>query len=98
MKADAIVDVKMFATTNGGRNGPTPPDKFGCPLEIEGKYYDCRFDLTASGPLRPGHSAVVPVAFLFPEDVIPLLSRETKFNLWEGRAIGSGRVVSISSA
>jgi hypothetical protein len=98
MKPDAIVEVELLATEDGGRNGPTPSDKFGCPLEIGSKFYDCRFDLTESGPLRPGHSSVVPVAFLFPEDVIPLLSQGTTFNLWEGRTIGSGRVISISSA
>jgi hypothetical protein len=98
MKADAIVEVELLATANGGRNGPTPSDKFGCPLEIESKFYDCRFDLTESGPLRPGYSTVVPVAFLFPDDVIPLLSQGTRFNLWEGRTIGTGRVISISSA
>lgn len=98
MKADAIVEVELLATSDGGRNGPTPPEKFGCPLEIEGKFYDCRFDLSGSGPLRPGHSSLVPVAFLYREDVLPLLSQGSRFNLWEGRTIGSGRVVSISSA
>jgi hypothetical protein len=98
MKADAIVEVELLATEDGGRNGPTPSDKFGCPLEIGSKFYDCRFDLTASGPLRPGCSSVVPVAFLFPEDAIPLLFEGATFKLWEGRTIGTGRVISMSSA
>lgn len=97
MKADAIVQIELLPTEDGGRSGATPSDKFGCPLEIGSKFYDCRFDLTASGPLRPGHSSVVPVAFLFPEDVIPLLSEGTTFKLWEGRTIGTGRIISISS-
>lgn len=72
MKADAIIAIELLPTAKGGRAGPTPPDKFGCPLEIAGRFYDCRLDLTSSGPLSPGQSAVVPVAFLCPEDVVPL--------------------------
>src|SRR6266705_6290079 len=35
-EGDILVDVHMFTTENGGRNGPTPTKFFGCPAEIQG--------------------------------------------------------------
>ena len=98
MKPDAIISVELLPTLSGGRNGATPAKQFGCVFEINGEYFDCRLDLSESGPLMPGCKATVPVAFLYPENVVPRLSEGTQFNLWEGKTIANGRVVSISSA
>ena len=92
---DAIVDVGLFTTEQGGRRGPTPPRAFGCPLGFNGEYFDCRFDLSESGPLRPGETARVPVTFLFPALIVPWLRPGSELVLWEGKAIGRARVAEI---
>jgi len=97
MKPDAIILVELLPTLRGGRNGATPASQFGCVFEINGEYFDCRLDLSKSGPLLPGSSATVPVAFLYPENVVPRLTEGMQFNLWEGKTIATGRIVSIST-
>lgn len=95
MKPDATVEIEMLPTANGGRAGATPPNQFGCVFELGGEYYDCRLDLTSSGPLIPGQSANVPLAFLFPEKVVPRLMEGAQFHLWEGHTIATGHVKSV---
>ena len=97
MKTDAVVLIELLPTLNGGRSGATPASQFGCLFELAGEYFDCRLDLSESGPLLPGRSATVPIAFLRPENVVSRLTIGTQFNLWEGRTIATGRVVSLSS-
>ena len=98
MKPDAIISVELLPTLSGGRSGATPASHFGCVFELNGEYFDCRLDLSESGPLMPGCTATVPVAFLYPENVVPRLTEGMPFHLWEGKTIATGRVISISSA
>lgn len=98
MQHDAVLDVSMLSTAEPGRNGPTPPKQFGCIFEMHGKYYDCRLDLSETGPLSPGQRAMVPVAFLHPEDVLPYLSEGAVCSLREAHTIASVRVARIVSA
>lgn len=97
VKADAIVNIEMLPTSEGGRSGPTPPNQFSCLLQVSGRNFDCRLHLTGSGSLLPGGSATVPVTFLYPEDVLPLLAVGTSITLWDGRVVATGRVISKST-
>lgn len=72
-----------------------PPDVFGCPIGFAGVFFDMRMDLRVVGPLHPGMSAKVPIRFLRPDLIMPLLHQDDTFTLWEGRTIGSGRVLQI---
>ena len=92
MNHDAVVEVSMLTTEAGGRQGPTPTGQFGCIFQVEDDYFDCRLDLSSSGPLSPGQTATVPVAFLHPEDVVPRLSVGTRCGLREARIIASAVV------
>lgn len=92
MKHDAVLDISMLSTAEGGRSGPTPPMQFGCIFELQGDYYDCRLDLSEVGPLSPGQRATVPVAFLHPEDVLPRLRTGDFCSLREARVIATARV------
>ncbi len=87
--------VAFLPTAEGGRKGPTPPDVFGCPIGVAGELFDMRMDLSEVGPLRPGTSSEVPIRFLRPDLVMPLLHRGDTFTLWEGRTIGTGEVLQI---
>jgi hypothetical protein len=88
-------EVHMLATDEGGRQGPTPPDMFGCPVGIAGEFFDMRMDLSSVGALPPGASAQVPIRFLRPDLVMPLLHPGEVFTLWEGKTVGTGKVVQI---
>ena len=95
MDADAIVDVELLSTTDGGRRVPTPATFLGCPFGVDGEYFDCRLLFWETGPLSPGASARVPVVFLSPALVIPRIHPGKSFTLWEGKTIGHGTVVEV---
>jgi hypothetical protein len=93
---DLLVDIELLPTHLGGRVGPTLPDRFGCPVSIDGEYFDARFDLSAHGSLLPGHSLqAVPLKFLSPHLALPLITVGKVMPLWEGRTIGHAKVTSI---
>ena len=88
-KADILAEVRLLSTEHGGRQGPTPTDKFGCPVGIGAEFFDMRIDLSDTGSLSPGQTARVPMAFLRPDLVLPLLQIGSEFNLWDGRQVAS---------
>ncbi len=94
-RADILADVRLLPTETGGRRGPTPADEFGCPIGVGTEFFDMRIDLSSTGSLSPGQSARVPMAFLRPDFVLPLLQVGSEFTLWEGKTIGHGRVVEM---
>ncbi len=94
-KADILAEDHLLPTESGGRRGPTLADKFGCPVGIGSEFFDMRIDLSSTGSLSPGQTARVPMAFLRPDFVLPLLHVGSEFTLWEGRTIGHGRVIEM---
>jgi hypothetical protein len=92
---DIIASVRFYTTEAGGRKGPTPPDKFGCPFDFQGEKFDCRLLLGGVGSIAPGATARVPIAFLYPELVKPRLKVGNGFTLWEMRTIAVGVVEEI---
>jgi hypothetical protein len=94
-KVHLLADIQFLPTAEGGRRGPTPPERFGCPLEFEGEYFDCLLDLSERGPVVPGEFVRVPVAFLCPELILPRLAVGATFTLWEKRTIARGTVVEL---
>ncbi len=92
MTPDIIAMITLYETEKGGRSGPTPPDQFGCLVEIDGQHFDCRLILDGVGSLRPGQTAIVPIMFLHPELPLPLLRISRDFRLWDGKVVGNGEV------
>ena len=95
LTAEIIADLQFLATTDGGRGGPTPERVFGCPLECAGELFDCRLDLSESGPISPGQAVRVPIQFLFPQLILPRLRAGCAISLWEGRIIAQGTVARV---
>src|SRR5437762_2736828 len=91
-RPDIIASLHFFGTDEGGRNGPTPPKIFRCPLEFDGEKFDCVLHLEETGPLSPGSKATLPITFLFPELIKPRLRIGNEFTLWEMRTIADGVV------
>jgi hypothetical protein len=92
---DIIASVRFYATERGGRKEPTPPGIFRCPLEFEGKKFDCGLHLEKIGSIAPGTDATVPISLLFPALIKPRLKVGSRFTLWEMRTIAEGVVEQI---
>jgi hypothetical protein len=92
--------VYLYPTQDGGRSGPTPSDKFGCPLKFEPnavESWDFKIDLSTIGSLCPGHTYFdVPAEFLSPELVLPKLMIGTRLYMWERNIIGTLDVTRIA--
>lgn len=85
----------FYRTEDGGREGPTPSDKFGCLFELNGEYFDCRLLLQGLGSLSPGQSATVPIKFLNSDLLKHRLSVTQSFHLWDGKIIADGEIQEI---
>jgi hypothetical protein len=94
-KPDIMASLRLYTTAEGGRKGPTPPDKLGCPFEFQGELFDCRLLLDETGPLAPGAKATVPILFLRPDLIKDRLQIGSRFTLWEMGTIAEGVVKEI---
>jgi hypothetical protein len=92
---DILAEVSLLPSNSGGRKGPTPAEWFGCPMQVDGTYFDARIDLSEIGSLSPGQTVRAPLRFLSPENALPLFSIGKSFALWEGRVIGSATVLAV---
>ena len=90
-----MVEVHLFTTENGGRNGPTPTKFFGCPAEIQGELFDCGLILGESERLAPGDTAVVPIIFLSPHRS-PDVKGWRRVPTLGMRYIGTAKVLALS--
>jgi len=91
-----VAELTFLPTSDGGRKGPTPADWFGCPLQFESARYDVRFDLSHSGPIKPGDTVQVPGRFLVPDLILSKLKVGSVFQLWELQVIAHGRVIELA--
>ena len=95
IKPDIMASLRLYTTAEGGRKGPTPPDKLGCPFEFQGELFDCRLLLDETGPLKPGAKTTVPILFLRPDLIKDRLQIGSRFTLWEMGTIAEGVVKEI---
>lgn len=93
---DIIAAIKLFATEEGGRQGPTPANRFGCMMQVGELVLDMRMHLDQVGPLSPGQEVVVPISFLNPALAAKYCSVGTSFTLREARPIGEGLIQEIA--
>ena len=96
MKPDAIIEVRLKTTAEGGRQGAIVVAKrpFGCPLFVDGEAFDCRF-LIERQTLELGSTYELPIKFSHPELALPKLSVGKSVTLWEGKDIATGKVLSL---
>jgi hypothetical protein len=96
---DIIANVTLFPTAEGGREGPTPANWFGCPFVLpNGDLQDARMDLTEHGPLAPGETARLPIKFLNPEAALPKMKIGSVLQLRELGVIGKATVLEMRSS
>jgi hypothetical protein len=93
--ADIVAHVRFYTPSEGGRQAPTPPDKFGCLFELNGECFDCRLLLDDVGALQPGQQAKVPIKFLSSRLPRHRLRSGQRFHLREAGTIAEGYVEKI---
>ena len=91
-----VAEIHFIPTAEGGKKLQLTRSLFGCPLNLNGDYFDMRIDLSEVGIVSPGDTVRVPMAFLSPELILPRLRVGSEFTLWEGRTVARGRVTEIS--
>ncbi|TWT38307.1 hypothetical protein KOR42_51880 [Thalassoglobus neptunius] len=98
LQYDAILRVTYLTQAEGGRRRPIVLGEvhYGCPVSVNGSYYDCRFLSASSSILIPGHTYEIAVKFLSPNLVLSLLHVGTSVRLRESRDIAFGHVVDVA--
>jgi hypothetical protein len=86
-KPDIIAKIYFYKTEEGGRKGPVSVELFHCPSEINGEKFDCGLEIGKNRTVAPGDTITVPVYFLSPKIVRPMLTARSQFKLWDGRFI-----------
>jgi hypothetical protein len=92
---DIVATIVFHPIDQGGRKEPTSPDRFRCPFEYQGEFFDCVLDLSETRSVHPGEEVTVPVVFLFSDLIKPRLNKGDRFTLWDMRTIADGIVVEI---
>lgn len=93
LQPHAIIDVRFRTTAEGGRKGPIRGDlykEYRCPFSVDGQYFDCL--VLTEKQIALGEWYTLPVIFLFPELVMPMLTVGKSFKLWEGKDVADGTV------
>jgi translation elongation factor EF-Tu-like GTPase len=91
-----IVKLNLYKFSEGGRSVPILPPKFACTVNIDNQFHDIRIYIDKQNPIKPGDEVNIPMQFLYPDLVIPKLSKGKKFFLTEGqRKIGVCEVIEI---
>lgn len=94
-QGDVLADIHLFAAKEGGRYSATPPQFLACLFEFAGQSCDCRLLLEEVGSLQPGATVRIPIRFLHPALVKPMVNVGDVFGLRENRRIGEGRIAAI---
>jgi len=95
MQPDAVVEVRMNTTAEGGREGPVRGPVYGCVMFVDGEGFDCRL-MVGDEELRLGETYELPVSFLHLEMVLPKLGPGKFVFLWEGKEIAGGRIARLA--
>ncbi len=95
IQGDVLADIHLFAAKEGGRYSATPPQFLACQFEFESQSFDCRLLLEEVGSLQPGSTARIPIRFLHPALIKPIVNVGDVFGLRDYRRIGEGRIAAI---
>lgn len=98
-----IASITLKGVDEGGRRTPISVPTYGCPIffenvpELSAHCYDCRMMVSELAEEIPPGATVSEIALMFlsEDEVLPHLKPGVTFTLWEGKTIGTGRVVRI---
>jgi hypothetical protein len=92
---DIQVEITLFPTEQGGRHTAILSGEYRGVLGVGAEHLSVRFFVPAGMRFGLGSTVQVGVEFLFPEYALRHFPPGTEFTVWEGRAIGRGRVLEV---
>jgi len=96
---DAIVRVRFLLPSEGGRRSNLTLLKsgvrYGCPLGVDGRYFDCRVLHEEDRVLALGEVHDLEVVFMNRDRALAAMSEGSPITLWEGRTVAAGEVMKI---
>ena len=95
MIPEAIIRVRFLTREEGGRPTSITNDRYGCPIMVDGRGFDCRFVLPDVSHFELGKTYEIPVKFLDPDNALRVLKKATPIRLWEGKTVAVGTLIEI---
>ena len=89
------VRIRFFTAAEGGRTQDLRGSRYGAPLFVDGKGFDCRFNFS-DAHISLGEWVDVELMFLSPDLALPKLPANTRFTLWEGKTVAEGIVLQLA--
>ena len=94
-----VVELRLHPSEPDGRSSPIFSGEYRGILGVGSEHFSTRWIVPAGGELTPGGRArTFGIEFLFPENALPYFKVGATFTVWEGKEIGSGRVLGISTS
>jgi hypothetical protein len=95
IKPEIVVELSLASPENGGRLSSMVTGEYRGVLGVDDKHFSVRWFVPVAGLDPGGSSGTLGVQFLNPEAALPHFPVGAKFSVWEGRVIGSGRVLEV---
>ena len=92
---EIIVEIKLCPSEAGERKGAILQGEYRGVLGVGSENFSVRFFVPFEDDFSPNQTRRFGVQFLVPEAALPHFSAGTEFSVWEGRVIGSGRVLEV---
>jgi len=95
---DIVAELRLHPSEANGRLLSICAGEYRGVLGIDSEHFSARWVVPVGEELSPGGRAgTFGIQFLFPEVALPHFKVGAAFTVWEGREIGSGRVLSVTS-
>ena len=96
-KPDTRIRVRFLLTKEGGRKSDvdTTTHEYRATIEIDNRYFDCRFRGDNPKVYKLGEWYSVYIKFLSPEIALPHFSVGKPISLWEGKTVAEGFVEEV---
>jgi hypothetical protein len=94
---DIVAELQLHPSEPAGRLSSICSGEYRGVLGIDSEHFSARWVIPVGAELAPGgRSGTFGIQFLLPEAALPHFKVGAAFTVWEGKEIGSGRVISVA--
>jgi hypothetical protein len=94
-----VAELRLHPSESAGRLSSICSGEYRGVLGVDSEHFSARWNIPVGEELVPGgRSVTFGIQFLFPEAALPHFKVGAAFTVWEGKEIGSGRVISVASS